>query len=164
MPSFVEVVFQDADGRTGSLMLPVDDVALPSGYQAKIDALTAIFGGTSASFLTMANVKKTKVIIESAENATLPTSGDIRTTWEVYASATGHPQFRFQMPGRNVLGSLTTVESKGVLIDQSLGVFDSLVAALAPSTGLGLKDQPNGDSAYINAMRAKTGKRVTPRI
>lgn len=163
MPSFVEVVLQDADGRLGRLVIPVTDVALPTGYDTKLAALTTVFGGTTQAYLTAANVRKTRVIIESAESLTLPTTGDIRLNWEIYASATGHPQFRFQMPGRNPLGSLTTTESKGVLIDQSLECFDALVLALS-DTGVGLRDHENNAAAFINGMRAKTSKRMAPRI
>lgn len=164
MATFVEVMLQDGDNRHGRMIIPVADVALPSGYQAKLDALTALFGGATTAFLTSANVRFTRVIIESSVFETLPTGqSDIRNTWRVRASAPGFDPFYWQLPGRLTLPAMTSEESKGVLIDQSLPAFDALVAALASSTGLGMKDK-DGHDAFINAMKARTTRRVDPRV
>jgi hypothetical protein len=164
MSSFVEVMLQDGDGRHGRMIIPVADVALPTGYQAKLDALTALFGGATTEFLTSANVRYTRVIIESSVYDTVPTiASDIRNTWRVRASAAGYAPFYWQLPGRLTIPEMTTEESKGVLIDQSIPAFDALVAALAASTGLGMKDKA-GHAAFLNAMKARTTRRVDPRI
>lgn len=163
MPTFLEIVLQDADGRPGVMRVPVNDVALPAGYQAKLDALTALFGGTTANFLTKANVKKTRVVIESVENDVRPAAADIRLAWKVEVQPVGEDTFTFQIPGRNDLGVMTTEISKGVLLDTDLAVWTAFLDALAITTGLELESESGATAVPVGA-RAITTKRVAPRI
>lgn len=163
MPSILEVVLQDADGRPGVMRVPVSDVALPAGYQTKLDALTAVFGGTTANFLTTANVKKTRVIIESAENDVLPAASDIRLAWRVDVQPVGEDIFTFQIPGRNPLGALTSAISKHQLLDTTQAVWDAFIDALAITTGLELESE-SGATAVPLGARAISTKRQAPRV
>ena len=163
MPSKVEIVLQDADGRQGTASFYVNDVALPAGYQTKLDALTAVFGGTTANFLTTANVFKTRVIIESAENNTLPAASDIRLAWRVDVQPVGEDIYTLQIPGRNPLGALTSAISKHQLLDTSLAVWTDFTDALAITTGLELEDE-NGTTSVPLGARAISTKRQAPRV
>lgn len=166
MVSYLRICLQDGDGRTGFANLPVEDVALPAGYQAKIDAVTAVMGGQSTAFLTEATVRYTEVCIRSAINETLPARGDIRDNWITQAQAAltpGSRPFTFQIPGRNTNPVLTLASSKNTLIDPTQPAWTSFVAALL-AAGVGLVDPELDDAALLLGARADTSKRRAPRI
>jgi hypothetical protein len=163
LTTFVEVVLQDADGRKGRLMLPLVAQTVPTGLDTKIATLTALFGGNTTSFLTSSTVRQYRIIMESAESDTLPADGDIRNVWEVKASDGNHKPFKFQIPGRNTLGALTSEETKGEFIDQSSPAFDAFVTALGTGE-VELWDYKNGAQAFVNSMRAASTRRQSPRL
>jgi len=162
VPSRLQIVLQDSDNRKGVFDIPVADVALPAGYQTKIDAVTALLGGTTTNFLTSSTVFKSRVIIESAENNVLPASSDIRNTWKISAVAPAEDEFTFSLPGRLTLGALTTEVSKGALLDTALAVWTNFLAALA-AAGVDLQS-PLAASAVPLGARALTTRRERPRI
>jgi len=121
--SFVRVVFKDFYNRTAILEFPITAQALPTGYGAKItaviDALIATGGGTKLVMDANQIVNWQVVIDGDAVSTPLDNTTTLSPSWIVEYQDDDETlkSNTFQIPGRNVAGVMTTVASKGKLLD-----------------------------------------------
>jgi hypothetical protein len=142
--SHLDLLTRDANGRKAVTRIPVSAVALPAGYQAKIDAVVdaitdAALAGVSL-LTTPEMIWYTRVVIEQTVlSSNLPAAGDKSVAWRFQALPTagsGYVKpFSFALPCRNVQDTDTTEVSKGKVIDTENSHFQSLITALG-ATGV----------------------------
>lgn len=169
MATYLEIILRDSDERVGKLSVPVAAVALPAGYQAKIDAVTdaLTLAPVHTSLLTHVDaIYGTRVVIDQAViNPSPPGSGDIRAVWELLFSppdpANGTKVMRSQLPGRTDSAGAYDQGSRGYLVDQNNVAWVDFAAALS-AAGVDVKvNYPTFASAMLRGARALTSRRRT---
>lgn len=167
MPSYIDIESWDGDNRRAHSVFPVADVALPTGYAAKVqavvDALTA--NGVDNEIIANADcIYGYRVRFQNADNTdTPPIICDLRNTWEFLgkpiSAADGTQVFRFQVSGRALDSGNIAQGSRGFLVNDANVAYQTLQTALL-SGGVDMKTPYNiTASAQLVGGRALTAKR-----